>query len=99
MSQQKMIAITDYRDQVFYCEREELIKQVFNSGALELTGAVRSAALNLAQQVQEMMEWQARFFSAPHGSPEKSRALTESKRLEKQVRDLLPKYLRTVPQL
>lgn len=96
---QKLIAITDYRDQTTYIAPESLVQQAFESGAIDLTGALRSAAVNLARQVQEMMDWQQRFFKAPHGSPEKSRALSESKRLEKQVRDLLPKYLRTVPQL
>lgn len=95
----KMIALTDYRDQVTYFTPESLNAQLFETGAIEMSGAVKSAAINLAKQVQEMMDWQHRFFSAPHGSPEKARALTESKRLEKQVWELIPKYLRTVPQL
>ena len=96
---QKMIALTDYRDQITYFTPESLNAQLFETGVIEMSGAVKFAAVNLAKLVQQMMEWQQRFFNAPHGSPEKARALTESKRLEKQVWELIPKYLRTVPQL
>lgn len=96
---QKMIFFTDFRGHEAYFEEKELLDQVFAAGIIDMQGASKAAALNLARKVQEMREWQRRYFAAAHGSSEKAVALTKSKALEKAVDDLLKKYLQTVPNL
>lgn len=99
MASQKMILLTDFRGNEAYFEEKDLVDQVFASGIIEMQGASKAAALNLARKVQEMREWQRRYFAAAHGSNEKQAALNKSKAFERAVDDLIRKYLQTVPNL
>ena len=95
----KIICLTDAQDKPVYFDEGDLMQQVFAAGLIEMQGASKAAAMNLAKKVREMRDWQRRYFNAPQGSSEKAMALAKSKQFEKEVDSLLSKYIQTVPSL
>jgi len=94
-----MILLTDFRGNEAYFEEKDLVDQVFASGIIEMQGASKAAALNLARKVREVRDLQKRYFQAGQTDGQRKATLEQCKRLERALDELVSKFLQTVPNL
>lgn len=95
----KLICLTDQQRKPVYFEPADLMDQVFAAGLIELQGASKAAALNLARKVREVRDLQKRYFQAGQTDGQRKATLEQCKRLEKVLDELVSKFLQTVPNL
>lgn len=95
----KLICLIDQQGKPVYFEPANLMDQVFAAGLIELQGASKAAALNLARKVREVRDLQKRYFQAGQTDGQRKATLEQCKRLEKVLDELVSKFLQTVPNL
>ena len=95
----KLICLTDQQRKPVYFEAADLIDQVFAAGLIELQGASKAAALNLARKVREVRDLQKRYFQAGQTDGQRKATMEQCKRLESALDNLVSKFLQTVPTL
>lgn len=95
----KLICLTDNQKQSVYFDQADLMDQVFAAGLIELQGAPKAAALNLARKVREVRDLQKRYFQAGQTDSQRKATLEQCKRLERALDELVSKFLQTVPNL